>query len=266
MWGSVDRITMLVYGESGSGKTTFVGTFPGKILWLVCSGGNRPEELKSIDTPANRKRIRPVVIDSTDKFREEVERAADGRYDTVVLDHVTGFSDLVIKELLGLDRVPVSKAKAAGKGESWSLVSQQQYGQLAVIAKEAFRDMLNLPGNVVFIAQERAFNVKDDGGVDVLKPTVGAALTPSLAGWLNPACSYVGQMFKRPRMEEKVREGTNGKQVVTLVRGRGVEYCLRTEPHDVYMTKFRRPGGKDLPEVIVNPTYDKVKALIDGEE
>ena len=53
---------------------------------------------------------------------------------------------------------------------------------------------------------------------------------------------------------------------MTLVRGRGVEYCLRTEPHDVYMTKFRRPGGKDLPEVIVNPTYDKVKALIDGDE
>lgn len=252
---------MLVYGASGTGKTTFVGSFPGRTRWFVCSGAGNPEELRSINTPEHRERVVPIVIESIDQFREEV--AGGEPYDNNVLDHASGFADLVIKELLGLDRVPVTKARAAGKGESWSLVSQQQYGQLAVICKEAFRDFLNLPGNVVFISQERVFNNKDEGANDLLAPTVGAALTPAVAGWLGPAVSYVVQTFKRPRMVEKTHE-VAGKTITTLARGKGVEYCLRTGPHDVFMTKFRIPKGRDLPDEIVDPDYDKLIALING--
>lgn len=261
-WGSTDGIRMLLYGASGTGKTTLWATFPGPILCLICSGGNRPGELKSIDTPENRKKIKPVVIRSVKQVEDEL--GAGVGYSTIVLDHATGFADLIIKELLGLDDIPVSKARKAGKGESWSLVSQQQYGQLAVICKETFRSILNFHGNVIIVAQERTFGGKEDGGdPEILKPTVGAALTPSVTGWLNPACDYVVQTFKRPRMEE-VKTIIAGKPMVTQKRGKGVDYCLRVEPHDTFMTKFRVPGGIKT-DVIVDPTYDKIQAIIRGE-
>jgi hypothetical protein len=205
-WDLAGGIRMLLYGASGTGKTTLWSTFPDPILTLVCSGGNRPGELKSIDTPENRERISPKVIASTRQLTTLMEEAYSGKYATLVLDHASGLADLMIMEMLGLDAPPISKYRAAGKGESWSLISQQQYGQLAVQCKDLFRDMLNLPCNVVIVAQQR----------------------------------YVTE------------------------RDKGVEYCLRCEPHETFITKFRVPRGTALPDVIVNPTYDKIQAVIEG--
>jgi hypothetical protein len=260
-WGAADAVRMLIYGQSGTGKTTLAAKLPDPLLWLVCSGGSRPGELKSIDTPENRRRITPVIIDSMDRFVEAMRGADD--YATVVLDHASGFSDLLIKEMLGLDEIPVSKAKKAGKGESWSLVSQQQYGQLGVMLKETFRAMLNHRANVVILAQERTFGGKEDGlDPEVVRPFVGPALTPSVTGWLAPACDFVVQTFKRPRMEDVVTV-VAGKELRTRQRGVGVEYCLRVGPHETFMTKFRTPGGVKE-DVIVDPTYEKLLEVMRG--
>lgn len=259
VWGSIDTIRMLLYGESGSGKTCFWATFPGPILAIICSGGNKPGELRSINKPEFRKKITPRVVNTSDEFRQALEEAEG--YATTVLDHSTGFADLLLREILGVPEIPLAKYKKAGKGESWSTVTQQQYGELALKCKEAFRDLLNLPGNIVLVAQQRTFGVSEDGKAsEDIRPTVGAALTPSVTGWLNPACDYVVQMFKRPKTEEKTMVGVTRK-----VKTGGVEYCLRTEPHDVFMTKFRLPVGHPLPPYIVNPSYEKMMAVINGE-
>lgn len=250
-----DTLRMLVYGASGSGKTTFASTFPGPILWLICSGGNKPGELKSIDTPENRKKITPRIIKSTDQLKGFL--ADSDKYATKVLDHASGLADLILKEILRVDELPAQLG--------WGTASQQQYGQLALQCKEHFRALLNLSGNIVIIAQERVFGGKDDGvDSDIIKPTIGAALTPSVTGWLNPACDYVVQTFKKPRMKTTTNK-IGGKDVTTTTRGKGVDYCIRTEAHDVFMTKFRIPRGRVLPDLIVDPTYEKVQAVIRGD-
>ena len=256
-----EGIKMLVYGQSGSGKTTFWATFPGKILVAVCSGGNRTGELRSVNTAEYRKKIDSVVVQSIADMRDIVDHAADSSngYKTLVLDHVSGLQDLALKEILGIDELPAQK--------SWGLASQQQYGQCTMQCKEALRAMLNLPINVVIIGQERTSRGDDESGgsySELLRPTVGVATTPSLAGWLNPACDYVVQTFKRPVMVRKTTK-VGDKSVVTESRGKGVEYCLRCEPHDVYATKFRVPRGLPMPDVIVDPSYDKVIRVIRGE-
>lgn len=242
-----------MYGQSGTGKTTFAATFPDPILWLVCSGGNRPGELKSIDTPANRARITPKIIHDTAAVREYLREAGD--YATVVLDHATGLADLILKELLHVEELPAQKG--------WGLASQQQWGQVALQCKEYFRAMLNLPNHVVILAQERTFGGKDDGlDPELVRPVVGAALTPSVTGWLNPACDYVVQTYKRPRTEV-ITTVVAGKTLRTTQRVKGLDFCLRVEPHDVYTTKFRLPGGVQI-DAIPNPSYDKVLALVEG--
>lgn len=239
-WDLTGGIKLLLYGQSGTGKTTFWGSFPGPILALICSGGSRPGELRSIDTPENRKKVDARIVTSTDQLRDMI---ADGnRFATVVLDHVSGLQDLTLKEILGVDELPAQKG--------WGLATQQQWGQSTAQCKEYLRALLSLEGNVIVIGQERTFGGRDDGmDPELVKPTVGAAVTPSLSSWLNPACDYVLQTFKRPRTIKKVAK-IGGKEIVTEERGKGVDYCARCEPHDVFMTKFRLPG-KVVPEFIL---------------
>jgi hypothetical protein len=256
-WGTAAGIHALVYGQSGSGKTTLAATFPAPILWLVCSGGNRPGELKSIDTAANRKRITPRIVSTVIGFAELIADA--GSHATVVLDHASGLSDLILREILGLEKLPEQKG--------WGMATQQQYGQLGLQCKEAFRSLLNLPQNVVILAQERTFGGRDDGmDPDIVHPTVGAALTPSVTGWLNPACDYIMQTFKKPKYKEVTAPGGKGTM---MLKDRGVEYCLRVGPHELFQTKFRRPwDGTPLPESIVlddpGKSYEKIVSLIEG--
>lgn len=244
-----------MFGQSGTGKTRFAGTFPGRTRWLLCSGGNKPGELRSIRTPENMKRITPVVIESTDQMAGEIKAAAG--YDNVVLDHASGLADLTLKEILGLAELPAQKR--------WGLAEQRQYGEQALRLKETFRAILNLPGNVIIIAQERTFGGKDDGqDPDLIKPTVGPALSPSVAGWIMPACDYVVNTFKRPQI--KVVKRTVGTTVKEQEERTGkIEFCLRCGPHEVYHTKFRITGDRDLPDAIADPTYEKFLAVINGE-
>lgn len=256
-WSDREALKMLLYGRSATGKTTLWSTFPGPILCLICSGGSEPGELKSIDTAEMRRKVVPVALNSTAEVREVVEHAkVTGEYRTVVLDHASGLQDMTLREILGLETLPVQK--------SWGLASQQQYGQSSAMCKELMRSLLNLKTNVVIVAQERSFGSEQGAESELVAPTVGAALSPSVTGWLNPACDYVVQTFIRPKMvESEVKIGNNVMK--QLKRGKGVEYCLRTEPHDVYITKFRVPKGHTLPDVIVNPTYDKILAVIHGQ-
>lgn len=248
-----DGIKINVYGRSGTGKTTLWATFPGPILCLICSGGKRPGELRSIDTAEYRKKITPRVLRESTQVRENIEDV--GEFQTVVLDHASGLQDMVLKEILGIEELP-----AQG---SWGMAKQQDWGTAAMQVKEILRALLSLRCNVVVIAQEREFNTDTES--ELVMPYVASAMTPSVVGWLNPACDYICQTYIRPKMVQQ-KVSVAGKEQVTLKRGKGVEYCLRTAPHDVFTTKFRVPRGVELPESIVDPTYDKIMELIRGGE
>jgi hypothetical protein len=249
-----DGIRMLVYGRSGTGKTTLWSTFPKPILAIIASGSLQPGELRSVDTPELRKAISTVTLQQSTELRELVDHLGSGvveeSFATVVLDHVTGLQDMVLKEVLGLDEIPIQK--------SWGLATQQQYGTCILRCKELLSALLSVQANVVLVAQEKDFNTDSEG--DLIAPAVGAALTPSLCGWANSVCDYIVNTFLRQHEEVK-----DGKTTQVRVKTRKVEYCLRTGPHPVYCTKFRLPKGNPLPESIVDPDYDKIMTIIRGQ-
>lgn len=258
-----DALSVLVYGRSGTGKTTFWSTFPGNTLAVIISGGKKPGELRSIDTVENRKRVSEVTLRSSTELADIVAHVRQtGKYQNVVLDHASGLQDLVLKEVLGLEELPAQK--------SWGMASQQLYGQCAGATKDLLRKLLDLVEvkvNVIVVAQERTLG--DDADSEIITPTVTAGLIPSIVGWLNPACDYVVQSFIRQKYVVKkttIGKGKDAKTVQTRQAVKGVEYCLRTAPDAVYTTKFRVPKGRTLPDVIVDPDYRKFVNIIRGEQ
>lgn len=99
---------------------------------------------------------------------------------------------------------------------------------------------------------------------DVMHPTVGIAASPTIAGWIYSACSYVIQTHKRrEQVEEKIK--INNKVKTKVKYGKGTDFCLRTGPDAIYTTKFRVPRGTYLPHFISNPDYDQILAIAKGE-
>ncbi len=248
-----EGISINIYGKSGTGKTTLWGTFPGPIGVLLCSGSSRSGELRSLDTPENRKKIKYKRLTESLQIRDVVaDEMRSPKFKTVVLEHATELQQLVLKEILGLDELPAQL--------SWGLATRQEWGQCALQMKELLRALLELPSNVVIVAQEREHNTDTDN--ELLMPYVASALTPSVVGWLNPACDYIVQTFIRAKTKQ-VTMRVGKKKTTRTVRDKGVEYCLRVGPSDVYTTKFRNPKGQGpQEEVMVDGDYDKIMKLI----
>jgi len=243
-------IKMCVYGRGKTGKTTFACTFPKPMLLIGTEDGTKSVRgIKGLDF---------VRLDRT----ANVEPLADlvgQKYKSVAIDTAGGLQDMILKEILGLDDIPIEK--------SWGMAVRDQWQACGVQTKERLRALLDLADsrgvNVVVIAHERNFN--DEGGSDLIFPTVGAALTPSAAGWLNGACDYLCQTYLREQTTQKALK-VGGKASTVMQRTGRVEYCLRVGPHPVFMTGFRVTRGIVVPEAIVDPDYEKIVAVISGKQ
>jgi len=242
-----------IYGLGKRGKTRFACTFPKHLLLIGTEDGTASlGKMKGVDF---------IQITKSSDLDELLPLVAEGKYQSVVLDTAGGLQDLILKEILGLEDIPVQK--------SWGIAKQQDWGTCGSQTKERLRALLNLAQTVaayvVIVAHERDFSKGDESSSDLgVFPTVGSALTPSVAGWLNGACDYIGQCFLREEVTKK--QSKVGKKTIMTTKKTGkIEYCLRVGPHPVYMTGFRVDPSVKLPDAISNPSYAKVVAVINGE-
>lgn len=240
-------IKMCIYGQSGKGKTTLWSSFPKPILAAIASGAGETRSIRNV------KDIQAVALEDEAELADLVKmQRTTGKYATVVLDHATGYQDLLMKKVLQVSTLPAQMG--------WGSATQQNWGDVAAGAKERFRDLLSLDCNVVIVCQEREFNTENNS--DLLMPYVSTALSPSITGWLGPNVDYLVQMFIRLHKMQITR--VVGGQKVTDEK-ETIQYCARTGPHPVYATKFRIPKGTPLPDAVVDPDYNKLIALIEGK-
>ena len=247
---TTDGYTFNIYGRSGSGKTVLACSFPKPLLIIGTEDGT--ESVSDLGDEG----VDHVCLESSPEMVDLLNHAPS-KYKTVVLDTASRFQDLILREVLGIKELPAQLA--------WGTATQQQWGQVGLQCKEHFRKLLDLRLhglNIVVIAQDRTFGDERDG-TEKLDPTVGNALSPSIAGWLNAACNYVVHTYLREETKETIQE-VAGVEVPTLEKTGDVEYCLRVKPHPVYMVKFRLPKGTKYDPVMVDPDYDKLAALIEG--
>lgn len=259
--GSIEKkVKLLVYGRSKTGKTRLFSTFPKPALLIGTEDGT--------GSIADSEGVDFVKINSSEEFGAITEwLQSSSKYESAGLDTGGGLQDLIVKEALDLDDVPVQRSYGMGSGKFKD--GRQMWGVVGMQFKERVHRFLRLAENgllhIVVIAHERNFS-DDENQHELMTPTVGAALTPSVTGWLNGACDFICQTFIR---EEKVTSKIKvpGKGEVKQVKKTGkAEYCLRIGSHPIYITGFRvkRKIG-ELPECIVDPDYDKLKRIIEGK-
>lgn len=236
-----------LYGRSGSGKTTLAATFPKPILYLDIrdEGTDSIADVEGIDV------LEPKTV-------EEVEEALfwlirnPKRYKTVIIDTVTQMQEMAVEEI-------AAKSKSKKKAGEWGSMTKQMWGEVSAKLKSLIIDFRNLPMEVVFIAQDRVFNLDDEDGEDSeLMPEVGPRLMPSVASVLNAAVTVIGNTFIRQVTVKKKVKGV-------MKRTEKTEYCLRVGPSHVYVTKIRKPRSLEAPEFISDPTYEAIVDVIKGE-
>lgn len=250
------------YGQSGTGKTTLAGTFPGPIL--LCDVRDR-----GTDSIIG---IEDVDVTEIETW-EDLERVYwflkkhPKKYKTVIIDTMSQLQQVVVEDVLA------EQGKDAEDATGWGMMTQKEWGKVASRIKPMIINLRDLPMDVVFIAQHRVFNLPSEeemeAGAVLLAPEVGPALMPSVGKFLNAAVSIIGNTYIRERVEEVKRMVKNKnpklkpKEVIDEVRH--IEYCLRVGPNPTYITKVRKGKEILLPDVIVDPTYDKIMKILRGK-
>ena len=237
------NLVMMVYGRSGVGKTHFGSTFPRPILFIDTNE-------RGTETIAAEEDIDVVRVTEWAEIEELywglLNRETETEYKSIVIDQVTNLQDIGMHEVLRRSR--------KGRDE---VFSQRNWGQLSGMLKQFISDFRDLSDhyNLLLIAHERVFEGGDDED-EAIEPSIGARVMPSVGSFLDGAVDAIGSMFIKERWE------TEDKKEV-----RHVDYCMRIGPHAFYSTKIRRPvSAGPIPELIVNPTFKKIRDLTAGKQ
>jgi len=239
---SSEWVSLVVYGRSGTGKTTFIGTLPKPLLVLDINDRGTISIKAQPDTYV-------MEVTSWDEIEEVYWYLQSGNhpFKSVALDTVTQLQDLAIAKISGDDGGVMS-------------LSRRGWGEVAGLMRTWILNYRDLPLHKGFICQDRITG-DDSDEMEMITPEVGPAVSPSVAKTLTAAVDVVGHTFIREKVVVvKTKQGGTKEKVVT-------EYCMRVGPHARYLTKIRREHiDKPLPQVVVNPTFDKIIKLMKGEE
>lgn len=237
-----EGLTFLFYGRSGTGKTTLGGTFPKPIL-LIDLGE------KGTDSVADVKDLKVLRADDWEEFVDIYESLRDTEH---------GYKSVIIDALPGVQRLAISEAKRIARKKDSDQSSQRDMGEatrLMNVTLHDYRDLKELGINVAFNAHDRV-RESDTDSDDAIAPEVGPNIMPGISKALMGAVDVIGVTFIRVEKEKKK---------LGVATKRNVDYCLRVGPHEVYNTKIRVPKGKEIPELIIDPTFDKIRSVVKGE-
>lgn len=234
-------LAVLAWGRSGTGKTTFASSFPKPALLLDVRE-------KGTDSVSNVKGLDMAQISTWEEFEAIYWflKSGNHKYKSVIVDQVTQLQDLAMIKAL----------KTNGK-EATDQMSKRDFGTASGLMKTwllNYRDLIDDSMHVCFLAHDRTDSGSEEGDADQIEPSVGPRIMPSVAAFLNGAVKIIGNTY--------IRETWSIENKKRISR---IEYGMRLGPHPYYTTKVRSPVGVAAPSTIVDPTFDKLVAVLRGE-
>lgn len=177
----VERLSMLLWGKSGCGKTVLASTAPGPLLWINfdpdgVASLRRSNEILSVDM-ANMGHDKVPTFKSGDVIEAQLRTLLTQQptLATVVVDSVTSFAQLAL-----------SHAVLSGKANGGTFKASQEtpgmagYGVRNRLVLDTINMFLRVTGalgrNVIFICHEDTPKTDKDGNVTSITVLLGGSL------------------------------------------------------------------------------------------
>jgi hypothetical protein len=164
-----ETFNVLLYGETGAGKSTAAATAPGPIMWVNAEGRGAlayPRKIaRALGTKIYEAPI-PRGVSPRPILREVIEHVRYGKepiVKTVVVDTVAKVRDGLIRDMV----TPGAKNTI------------QQFGDVAKVLEEFVVIMRDQPVNLILLCHEE---VNDVEGERIVQPLIGGALTAKIPG------------------------------------------------------------------------------------
>lgn len=221
-------IKVLAFGGTGVGKTVFGLTFP-KIASIDSEDGQR----WYLDNPNLLHRLTTTSADEVEEALEEIEEDLVGTIDTFMLDSETKIYENMQHSALNLVE---KRARKKGQDVDDANISQREWGKIKLLTKRIQSSKITLASkgiNVISIAQEKEIKEKKGDSFVV----VGYA--PDTAKGIEYDYDIVLRLFteKDPKTGEDV---------------------FKAEVKKDRTTTYKKG------EIILNPSYDCWKSVIEG--
>lgn len=179
---SVSRLSMLLWGPSGAGKTTWACSAPGKKLLINFD----PDGFKSV---AYRDDV--DVLDLSDQGHKILEQfrgddplklsQAIQNYDTIILDSVTSLSQLALERGVALS----ATQSRGGTPSTLEFPGLQGYGARTTVSVAALKSLLRVTGrydkNFIAITHEDDPTTNDKGDTLYISMMLGGKIKNNVA-------------------------------------------------------------------------------------
>ena len=168
---TLSRLSMIIWGDSGAGKTTLAATAPGRKLWLLLD----PDGDMSIRNMPDWHRINLSKESPIEIVKEGVKPEPYGitsllaDFDTVVVDSLTKFSEHALQYAVRV--APKSSIEQPGLNG---------YGLRNICVSSLISNMLRVTGslnkNIIFITHEKDADRNNDGAIISVGMLLGGQL------------------------------------------------------------------------------------------
>jgi len=190
---------MLVYGDSGVGKTRFASSAP-KILMI---------DVNDKGQDSVRRDLNPDFI-QIEYWREVNDiywflQEGDHSYESVGIDTVSNLQNICMDFVLGDEA-----ARDASRDPD--MPSRQAWGKVGKLMRTQIINFRNLPLNIIFVAQLRAKQTGDDED-DESEIIYGPEVSPSIEKTLKAAVGTIGYLTKREVVIRNKKTKTARKEI-----------------------------------------------------
>lgn len=245
------------FGLSGSGKTRFASTHPGRKL-LITGFDNNEDGTRSIPRDGTTDVFMVKDAAEADELMHELQhgglndRYADG---LKILDTGDAAYRMYLTETTGR-QLPAQL--------TFGSISTDEYTAAGGALKEFVMQLKKLPGDFLYIAQERAYGTSEEDGARGINPHVGFGPSEGVYRTLHPAFDYIWRHYADEiEVVKMVKNKETGKLKPKTYSKK--EFCLLLGVDKVYKTKFREPGtGITIPELIYDPHWKTIVDIING--
>ena len=224
------RNLWVIWGKSNSGKTWLSATFPKPLLYVQIGD----DGANTIATVEGIKGIRIQTIDELKNLCKELQR--DKKYETIVFDTFS----MVVNEWI--DEKVIQKNKK---------MTQQAWGDIKTEQEEVIKLTHKLASThyVVLTCHEATDSI--EGFEDEITPDVRPSVSKGARTYLEGMANYG---IHTTRISKEVTKGNTTK---TLVK-----YAADIGPNPYYWTKLQIDPSIQVPDRIINPTFDKIAKAI----